>query len=413
MKRLALTLILISTTLISITAQQLTFEDYIQRVMRNNTSIIAQSMEIEISQAAIKSAKTYNDPSLSVEYGNNEDWNTNLGQSFAATLSSTFTFGVRRSNIRLAEEEFKATKAVFNNYVRNIYADASIAYLRHLRAKALLATAEQREAYMTQLAQSDSMRYVRGEISKTVWIETKLAAGLTKNGRLSALAEYENSIVALGYYIGIMDTEAIGTATESLENIPFEIPSMDNCIERALENRADIAIAASNIEIAQAEKRLNSARRRTDIQLSIGAEYNDADPGFTKLKIGAAVPLKFSSLNSGARIMEQARIEQAEQQLIDTRLKVQSEVMQAYNNCRITAQQATTFSESMLRETSELLSSKREAYSMGEISFIEFIETERSDNMMQEEYINALYNRAASTVELMRCIGISSPDTKE
>ena len=116
--------------------------------MENNTSLVAQSMNIEISQAAIKSAKVYNDPTLSVEYGNNEDWNTNLGHSFAATLSRTFTFGVRRGNIHLAKEEFKATKAVFNNYVRNLIADASIAYLRHLRAKALLATATKREEYI-------------------------------------------------------------------------------------------------------------------------------------------------------------------------------------------------------------------------------------------------------------------------
>ena len=111
--------------------------------------------------------------------------------------------------------------------------------------------------------------------------------------------------------------------------------------------------------------------------------------------------------------MEQMRIEQAEQELTDTRLRVQSEVMQAHNNCRIAELQATTFSQSMMSETSELLLKKREAYSLGEISFIEFIETERSDNMMHEEYINALYNRAASTVELMRSIGITSISTEK
>ena len=412
MKRYALTIAIISATL-NIAAQQLNYETYMQRVMENNTALVAQSMDIEISQAAVKNAKVYNDPTISVEYGNNEDWNTNLGQSFAATLSRTFTFGVRRGNIRLAQEEFQATKAVFNNYVRNLYADASIAYLRHLRAKALLSTALKRENYMLQLSHSDSLRYTRGEISKTVWIETRLAAGLAHNGRLSAEAEYNNSIVAMGYFMGTLDTSTIGSATERLEDISGGILQLDNCIESALVNRADIAIATSNIEIAQAEKRLNSARRRIDLQLSIGAEYNDADPSFTKLKIGAAVPLKFSNLNRGARIMEQMRIEQAEQELTDTRLRVQSEVMQAHNNCRIAELQATTFSQSMMSETSELLSKKREAYSLGEISFIEFIETERSDNMMHEEYINALYNRVASTVELMRSIGITSISTEK
>lgn len=412
MKRYIITLLLISATLSSVTAQHLTYDSYIQRVMEQNTSLIAQSMEIEISQAAIKSAKVYNDPTLSVEYGNNEDWSTNLGQSFAATLSRTFTFGVRRSNIRLAQEEFRATKAVFNNYVRNLIADASIAYLRHLRAKALLATALNREHYMTQLSQSDSLRFTRGDIAKTAWIETRLAAGLAHNGRLSAEAEYRNSIIELGYFMGTLDTTALETAVETLQELSTDAPSLDSCIELALANRADIDIATSNIDIALAQKKLNSARRRIDLELNIGAEYNDADPSFTKVKVGAAIPLKFSNLNRGAHIMEQARIAQAEQELTDTRLRVQSEVMQAHTDYRIAVKQAATFTQSMLQETSELLSGKRQAYSLGEISFLEFIETERSDNLMTEEYINALYNRAASIVELMRCIGITSPATE-
>ena len=64
MKRYIIPLLLISSTLSSFTSQHLTYENYIQRVMEQNTSLIAQSMEIEISQAAIRSAKVYNDPTL-------------------------------------------------------------------------------------------------------------------------------------------------------------------------------------------------------------------------------------------------------------------------------------------------------------------------------------------------------------
>ena len=208
--------------------------------------------------------------------------------------------------------------------------------------------------------------------------------------------------------MGTLDVSNLDATVETLQELPTGILALDDCIEQALTNRADIDIATSNIDIARAQKKLNSARRRIDLELNIGAEYNDADPSFTKVKVGAAIPLRFSNLNRGARIMEQARIEQAQQELVETRLRVQAEVMQAHTNCRIAERQAATFTQGMMRETAELLSGKRQAYSAGEISFIEFIETERSDNMMTEEYINALYNRAASIVELMRSIGINS-----
>ena len=103
-------------------------------------------------------------------------------------------------------------------------------------------------------------------------------------------------------------------------------------------------------------------------------------------------------------------MEKRQQELLDTRLQIQNEVMQAYNECKTAQRQVENFENSMVNETAELLDSKRKAYRMGEISFIEFIETERSDNIMNEEYINALFNRAASLVELQRCTGITKTE---
>lgn len=403
-------ILLTLTAIISIvtgTAQQLTYDSYMQRVLEGNTSIVAQAMNIDIARQAVKSSKVYNDPALSVQYANNEDWSKELGQSIAANLSATFTFGVRRSGIRLAEKELEATKAVFNDYMRNFHADATLAYLRHIRAKELLQIAADREHYMQQLAKGDSLRYLRGEIAKTVWIESRLAAGLTHNARLQAEAEVRNSCIELGCYMNnLQDVEKIN-AVGSLIQASVTLGTPRDYINQAFANRADLEVAASQIEIAEAAKKLGKARRRLDIELSIGAEYNKAEPSFTKLTVGAGIPLRFSNLNRGARAMEETKLHQAQENYAETKIIIEGEVMQAYNNSLIANRQKETFTQGMMQETAELLNSKRKAYQMGEISFVEFIETERSDNMMQEEYINSLYNCAASYVELQRCIGIS------
>lgn len=413
MRKLILTIALVVAAMHA-KAQQLTYEHYMQSVLNNNTAVVARSLDIDIAQANLKSSKVFNDPVLSVEYGNNEDWDKKLGQSIAAQLSRTFTFGVRKATIRLAKNELNAMKAVFNDYMRNFNADATVAYLNHLKAKSLLNIALERENYMAQLAQNDSLRFVRGEIAKTVWVETRLAAGLAHNERLAAESEQRNTSIVLGYYMGnLADAQSI-VVNGNLENCAFQLRPIGEYIDNALANRADLAAAINNVDVAQAQKQLNSARRRVDLQLSVGAEYNQGahreepgEPSFTKLKVGAAIPLKFSNINGGARAMDRARVQQAEQQLADVRMHVQSEVMQAYNNCQIAEQQVKTFTRGLLQETAELLSAKRTAYRAGEISFVEFIETERSENMMQTEYIETLYNRAVSLVELQKSVGIS------
>lgn len=412
MKRTATAILAFMAAVIT-TAQGLTYNRYMQRVLENNTAIVARSLDIEIAEANVRSSKIYENPTLAVEYGNNEDWDKKLGYSISASLSRKFTFGVRRTGIRLAEKELEATIAVFNDYMRNFHADATIAYLNHLRAKALLKTAQKREEYMKRLALGDSLRFVRGETAKAAWIETRLAAGLARNARLQAQAECKNTFIELGYFMGkAMQNDDTAAVEESLEQESTPTQPLSFYIDAAIDNRADIDEAFGRLEIAKAQSKLNRARRRIDIELSLGMEYNKgahrdtpSEPSFTKIMAGASIPLKFSNLNKGARIMEQTRIRQAEQELVDTRLRIQTEVMQAYSTMQIAEEQARTFTESILKETAELLESKRKAYRLGEISFMEFIETERSDNMMQEEYINALFNRAVSHVELLRSIG--------
>ncbi|MBR2300590.1 MAG: TolC family protein, partial [Bacteroidaceae bacterium] len=284
-------------------------------------------------------------------------------------------------------------------------ADATNAYLQSLKAKAILETARKREEYMSHLSQSDSLRFVRGEIAKTAWIETRLAAGLARNQRLTAEAEYRNSIIRIGYYMGDLSNAQNISVSGTLEESVTTLEGLDIYIGRALEHRSDLLVAYHNVEIAEAEKRLNSARRRIDLNLSLGAEYNFADPSFTHLAVGAAIPLKFSNINKGERNRDRAKVEKANREVADTRLQIESEVMQAYNNCIIAEMQIETFTAGMLAETAELLASKRRAYEQGEISFVEFIETERSENMMQEEFIEAIYNKAACWVELQRSIG--------
>lgn len=405
-------LCLVSVVATTVIAQELTYEQYMQRVTSNNTALVARSIDIEIAKAVVKASKTYNDPELSVEYGNNEDWNKDLGQSIAAQLGGTFTFGVRRSGIRLAEKELQATIAVFNDYMRNFHADATIAYLEHLKAKALLMTALNRETYMSQLADNDSLRFVRGDIAKTQWIESRLAAGLTRNERLEAETYERNTAIKLGYFMGDLNESTNINAAGTLEESWQPLAPIDNYVEKAMESRADLHVALSNVDIAKAQQKLNNAKRRIDLRLFVGAEYNKSEPDFTKVKIGASIPLRFSNMNSGARSRERAVIEQSEQELTDTRLLIQAEVMQAYNECLTAEKQMSTFTQGMLDENAELLESKRKAYREGEISFVEFIETERSDNMLQEEYINTLFNKAASRVRLLQSVGITT-DVKE
>ncbi|MBR5812840.1 MAG: TolC family protein [Bacteroidaceae bacterium] len=401
MKRLLLLLAIIATTA---TAQEISYGEYMQRVMEGNIALTAKRLDINIADAQLKSSKVYSDPTLAVTYSNNEDWSKKLGQGIEVELSKTFTFGVRKNRIQMSDSERKLTVALIEEYMRNFRADATIAYLEHLRASMLLTKAREILADLEDIASNDSIRFIRGEIAESSWLESRMAMGIARNAMLDAEAECNNTAIKMGYFMGSLSGAESLRGNGTLD-ISEEIAPIDHYTSNALEHRADIVVALSRADVAEAAKRFNKAQRRPELNAVIGATYNIARPDFTTLKAGIAVPLKFSNLNKGARVADEILAQQAIVEVEEARLLVQADVMQAYNNMLYAIKQTETFSGEMLQDMRTIVESKKRAYELGEIPFIDYLIVERDESEMRRQYIDALFGKAAAWVELQRATG--------
>ncbi len=401
----ALFLLTVIFAVTKLTAQEISYAQYMERVFENNIALTAKRMDIEISDASAESSRVYNDPSLALTYTNNEDWSKGLGQGIELELGKTFTFGVRRSRIDLAESERRQAIALLEEYMRNFRADATIAYLEHLRAKMLFAEATEIHNDLCEVATNDSLRYLRGDIAMSDWLESRMAQGVAKNAMLAAEAELMNSAIKLGYYMGDMDGAELLSGKGTLE-ISNQAADLVHYTATALEHRADLVVALGNADIAAAAQKFNKAQRRPELDVVLGATYNIADPNFTTIKAGVAMPLKFSNLNKGARLMDELLVKQADIEVEEARLMVTAEVMQAYNNFKYANRQSETFSSKMLSDMQQVVESKRKAYEIGEIPFLDYLMVQRNESEMRGEYINALFGKAVAWVELQRAVGI-------
>ena len=386
-------------------AQEISYSEYMERVFNNNIALTARKMDIDIADATVKSSKVFNDPTVALTYTNNEDWSKGLGQGIEFELSRTFTFGVRRSRIDLAESERTQSIALLEEYMRNFRADATIAYLEHLRAKMLLEEACEIYRDLSEVAGNDSVRYIRGAIAESDWLESRMAQGVAKNAMLTAEAELCNTAIKLGYYMGNLENAVSLNGTGSLK-ITGEAAPLEYYTNTALEHRADLVVALGKADIAAAAQKFNKAQRRPQLDVTLGATYNIADPNFTTIKAGVAVPLKFSNLNKGARLMDELVVKQANIEIEDARLVVTAEVMQAYNNFKYASKQSETFSQVMLSDMQQVVNSKKRAYEMGEIPFLDYLIVQRNENEMHGEYIDALFGKAVAWVELQRATGM-------
>ena len=375
-----------------------------ERVLENNIALTAKRMDIEIADASVKGSKVYNDPTLALSYSNNEDWNTGMGQGIELELSRTFTFGVRRSRIDLADSERTQAVALLEEYMRHFRADATIAYLEHLRAKMLLEEAAVIYKDLSEVAANDSLRFMRGDIAESDWLESRMAQSVAKNAMLTAEAERNNSAIKLGYYMGNIENADALNGTGTLE-ITEQAAPVEYYTEAAMTHRADLVVALGKADIAVASQKFNKALRRPELGVTLGATYNISDPDFTTIKAGVAVPLKFSNLNKGARLQDELLVRQANIEIDEARLTVAAEVLQAYNNFIYATRQGETFSGAMLNDMQQVVESKRKAYEMGEIAFLDYLIVQRNESEMRQQYIDALFGKAVAWVELQRATG--------
>ena len=386
-------------------AQNIAYTEYMERVFKENISLTAKSLNLDIADAGVTNSKVFNDPTLAVSYTNNEDWSKGLGQGIEVELGKRFTFGVRRERMNIAESERKQTIALFEEYIRNFRADATIAYLEHLRAGMIHAEAIEVYNSLNEVATNDSIRFIKGDIAESDWLESRMAQGVARNEVLDTEAKLCNTAIMMGYYMNsLAGAENLkGTGTLEINGEPAPIQEY---INTALERRPDIVVALESADIAKAKARFNKAQRRPELDVNIGATYNFSNPDFTTIKAGIAVPLKFSSLNKGERVIDATLAQQAEIEVREARLQVEAEVMQAYRTFGFTSKQAETFSHEMLNDMRKVVENKRKAYELGEIPFLDYLIVQRNENEMRHQYIDALFNKAVAWVELQRSTGL-------
>lgn len=386
-------------------AQSISYGEYMKRVFKDNIALTAKILDLDIADAGVTSSKVFNDPTLAVSYTNNEDWSKGLGQGIEVELGKTFTFGVRRERMNIADSERRQTIALLEEYIRNFRADATTAYLEHLRARMIHTEAMEVYKSISEVATNDSIRFIKGDIAESEWLESRMAQGVARNTVLEAEAELCNTAITMGYYMNSLNgaENLRGTGTLEIGGHPAH---MQEYINTALERRPDIVVALENADIAKAKARFNKARRRPELDVNIGATYNISSPNFTTLKAGIAMPLKFSSLNKGERILDATVAHQAEIEVGEARLQIEAEVMQAYHSFDFASRQAETFSSEMLNDMRKVVENKRKAYELGEIPFLDYLIVQRNENEMRHQYINALFSKAVAWVELQRSTGI-------
>lgn len=385
-------------------------DKYLNLVGQQNLNYAAQKYNVNIAEAGIEIAKVFPDPQLSAGVFNNQH---NLGQGYDAGISTTIELGgKRKARINLAQSQAELSKALLEDYFRNLRADAAIDYYQSLLKYNLLQVSVSSYTQMRQLANADSIRFKAGDITEIDARQSKLEADDFLNNVFQSEADLKTALTQLNINIGKSQGDTLLMPVGNFEHMERNFVLAD-LITQAQNNRTDIVAALNNRAVADNNLQLVKAGRRIDLGISAGTQYNTEStnniapvPAYRNINAGLSIPLKFSNHYKGDLAAANYSVKQAETQYEQALLQVQVEVTQSFVNYQSAQKQAEQFKSGLLSEAEKVLDGKMYSYKRGETSLLDVLNAQRTYNDIRQEYYQALFNYASALVNVERAAGI-------
>lgn len=391
------------------TEREISYSDYMQATYQNNIGYAAEKLNMSIATATISAAKVFSDPTLSLEYANNSDWWMQMGVGYSAELSKNFAPGLRRSRIDLARSESALTEALLADFLHNLRADATIAYLLAIKSEELYHVKHNAYNNMRQLAVGDSIRYALGKIGQVDAMQSRVQAGIIGNDMLASQADLQSALLSLSSFMSRGDTLYRASGSLSVPTTDFTV---DQLLTMATENRADLVAAMASTQVAGRAVTVTRRTRGLDFDIALGYNHNREvrnelapAPKFNGFTVGLSLPLKFSSANKGE--LQVAKLEERQAQLNyqAAKIEVERQVRSCFATYRSLCDQVKNYESGMLSEAKMVLDGKIYSYSRGESSLLEVLTAESTYDDLRSMYIETLFNHAVSLVELQRSSG--------
>ncbi len=390
--------------------QQISFYQFLYLVSQNNLEYAAEKFNIQISEAAIELARVFPDPSISFDWNEYRKSNARVGYGYVSELAGTIELGgKRKARIDLASTQNELSRALLDDYFRNLRADAAIVYLEAVMQDKLYEVKLDSYQTMKKLANADSIRLSLGSIMKTDAIQSKLEAGMLLNELLQTEAEQQNSFNQLNLMAGISQNDTAFFPINELNKNSQQF-ILDSLIAMALENRSDLEAARYEKEASEKAIVLAKKERIIDMDLLLGFENELASPntipGLHTFSAGIAIPIKFSNVYKGDLKMAQLYDLQAGKNFAYVQLKIRTEINEAYQNYIAEEKQVENFKTNLLDQSHEVLNGKIYSYQRGETSLLEVLNAQRMYNAIQTSYIETLNKNYTALIELERVAGI-------
>ena len=376
--------------------EELTFDRYLYKVGQQNLEFMATSMNVKIADAEVVAAKVLPDPSLDFEAARD---------NFTLGLSYTVELGKRHARVQLAKTQRDLEKLNLEGSFQELRAKSADLFLEAILQRELLKVKEESYSYMSKLSASDSLRFVKGEISENDARQTRLETVSLLNDVYEQEAAYHSALVELNQFMGV-DSDTLLCPVGNWENLERDF-QLSQLLDVSRISRPEILMASKNMEVLQKNYKLMRAERRPDIDLSLSYErdWNHFLPQARLTTLGVSIPLSFSNINKGAIKSAKIQREQGGIEYKDVALQVSSEIRQSWYGFEAERKKVAQYRQGIMDESRKVLDGMVYKYKRGEATVLDVLVSQRTYNEVCQDYLETMKGYVSALVTLERSCG--------
>ncbi len=374
----------------------------IDLALENNPLISAKKSEVEARKASYEAAKRLANPELELNVGKARSWNEDIQRNTGGILLSQKVENPfkRHHRIQVYEKDWEAAQYSQSILTLEVTFTIKNIYYEILRLKSRLDLAQKNLDSIQRIHRLIEKRAKLGEIKELEAIKLYVEALRAQRTLNQIQTELILAKEKLNQHLGNVlppDFSAIGTLTYTEKEI-----EEDAVLRKALQNHPRLREKQTRLEQANSNWSYVKWQRFPDFTLS-GFSQDELDGRNTGVGISLDIPLWNFRSKEIREAENLSRME--EEELRALRLEVSSDVKAWISQVRLSEQSLQIFHKGLLKQAEESLKISEISYTQGEISLIDYLDSQRTYFSILNDYQDSLYRWNADRAALEKAIG--------
>jgi len=395
-------------------AETLTIAQAVDAAVEHNLSLIAQKANLSIADTQMLTARLRPNPVASVSadhldlLGTGFDETNNGGPpeiAFRVDLPIERA-GKREKRIDLASASRAVAQAQFDDAVRTLRADVTLACIDVLAARATRDLVADNLRAFEDLARVNKARATAGAIAVVESTRADVAMLQFRSTVVRAELELATALSKLKILIGRPAGDALDVAGDLRSTPAATAPELVTVQQLALATRPDLRSLQMSEAKSVADLRLQEAVGRVDY--TVGAEYR-RQQGLAgrsnSVGFFVSAPLPVLNRNQGEIARAGAERDQASRQIEATRAQILSDVEIAVHEYAANHDLLTAIERDLIQPATAARDISSYTYRAGGSSLVELLDAQRAFNDTMQSYLEAQSGLRRAAARLNAAVG--------